>query len=228
MTDVICGRGRLGQRIAAAMTAAGRTPLSLRIDPERGLVASTGAEPALIDCLVICLVPRHPDGGSGWIGLLDGLCGQVRRGELRVKRALLVSSTAVYASYQSGWVAANTPVTPESPRSAGLIEAEQRTRELAPETVVVRLAGISGPGYERYDPVAMSMTQPRHAIDVRAAATTVAELAMAASPVPACVLLTDGDIYWQGRALPASPSHPELAVLSTQHRLMLPSHPARP
>ncbi|HEX4911549.1 MAG TPA: hypothetical protein VFV64_12385 [Permianibacter sp.] len=228
MTDVICGRGRLGQRIAAAMTAAGRTPLSLRIDPQQGLVASTGALPTAIDCLLICLVPRHPDGGSGWLGLLDGLCAQVRRGDLHIKRALLVSSTAVYASHATGWVDAATPVTPESPRSAGLIEAEQRTRELAPETVVARLAGITGPGYERYDPVTMSMSQPRHAIDVRAAASILATLAMMPSPAPACALITDGAIYWQGRALPASAEQPELMALSQQHRLMRPSHTGRP
>ena len=224
MTDVICGRGRLGQRIAAAMTAAGRKPLSLRIDPERGLCATTDDVPVAIDCLVICLVPRHPDGGSGWHGLLDGLCAQVRRGELTIKRALLVSSTAVYACYPHGWVDATSPVTPESPRSAGLIVAELCTRSLAPETVLARLAGITGPGYERYDPVAMSMTQPRHAIDVRAAAAIISALALAPTPPPTTALITDGYIYWQGSALPATPEQPVLAALSREHRLMLPSH----
>lgn len=222
MTDVICGRGRLGGRIAERLAAMQRPLQAARIDRDRGLVAA-GVLPEQIDLLVLCLVPVHPEGGSGWAGLLDGLCRQVERGALRIGRVVHISSTAVYESYQHGWVDADSPVQPASARSAGLIAAEQQVRQLSADHCIVRLAGLTGPGYERFDPVAMSASQPRHAVDVRAAARLSAQLALRADRAARTELVTDGAIYFQQQRYLAERSQPVLAALADQHRLMLPS-----
>lgn len=226
MTMVICGQGRLGSRVAALLAARQQPLKALRIDRERGLINPDGPVPADIDCLLLCLVPRHPDGGSGWTGLLQGLQAQVARGDLRLQRVLLVSSTAVYESYDHGWVTASSPVSAVSARSAGLIEAEQIVRMLTTASCVVRLAGITGPGYERYDPIAMSQHQARHAIDVRAAAQLIAELALQPTSAARTELITDGYVYFQQQRYPAEPTLPALAALATQQRLMQPTLPA--
>lgn len=214
--DIICGQGRLGRRVADALAARGRPPHPMRIAGEQGLTGLTSS-PCRLSLLVICLVPPHPEGGSGWTGLLDGLSRQLQRGAIAIDRILLVSSTAVYNSHRVGWVDARTPVQPDSPRTAGLIEAERCVQTLAPTTIIARLAGITGPGYERYDPLAMSAQQPRHAIDVRAAALQLADWALAPMP-PRCALLTDGVIYWRGAAL--AMDDPVLTDLAAAHRLL--------
>lgn len=214
--DVICGQGRLGRRVADALAARGRPPHPLRIDREHGLLMAT-PPPVSISLLVICLVPPHPEGGSGWSGLLDGLCRQQQRGDIAIDRALLVSSTAVYGADAIGWLDAASPVQPDSARAAGLIEAEQRVRRLASTTIIARLAGLTGPGYERYDPMAMSQQQPRHAIDVRVAAERLAEWALADLP-PTCALLTDGYVYWHGVAY--HDTDPALSSIAASQRLL--------
>lgn len=222
MTDVICGRGRLGGRIAAQLAAMQRPLQTARIDRDRGLLV-TGALPAQLDLLVLCLVPVHPEGGSGWAGLLDGLCRQVEHGALRIGRVVHISSTAVYECYAQGWVDADSSVQAASARSAGLIAAEQQVRQLSADHCIIRLAGLIGPGYERFDPVTMSVSQPRHAVDVRAAAMLAAQLAVRPERAGRTELVTDGGIYFQQQRYPAERSQPVLAALAQQHRLMLPS-----
>ncbi len=226
---MICGQGRLGGRVSALLAAAGRPLRPVRLSAEDGLLGlpATGHDRGGdIALLVLCLVPRHPPEQSGWLGLLDGLLGQCQRGELHIGRVVLVSSTAVYECHSRGFVEAQTPVWPASARSAGLIDAEQKVAQLASDSCIVRLAGITGPGYERYDPVTMSGEQPRHAVDVRAAATLIAELALQPAAGPPVELVTDGQIYFQGQPFPANRDEPTLAVLAESHRLMLPSRTA--
>lgn len=229
----ICGQGRLGGRVAAILTAAGRSPLALRLSREQGLLVPQAKPPLLIRRLILCLVPRplQPLGDHGpqraspaWAGLLDGLLGQVQRGEVVIERLLHVSSTAVYEGYSRGWLTAATPAAGDSPRALALTEAEERVRQLAHNTQVVRLTGLYGPGYERYQPLAMSFDKARMGVDVRAAAALIAALSCRDVAGAATALVSDGQIYYQGQAYPADPANPLLAALARQQRLLLPSH----
>ncbi len=224
--DVICGQGRLGRQVADLLTAAGRPLLPARLSATDGL---TGLPTATTDIalLVLCLVPRHPPEQSGWLGLLDGLLAQCARGELHIGRVVLVSSTAVYECHRTGFVDAQTPVQPASARSEGLIDAERKTAQLSADHAIIRLAGITGPGYERYDPCSMSAEVPRHAVDVRAAAELIARLALQPTAAGQIALVTDGCVYVQGQPIPANRDEPALISLAAAHRLMLPSHIAR-
>jgi len=219
---LICGQGRLGRRVAALLAEAGRPPQPVRLAANDGLIGLP-AESRDIALLVLCLVPKHPPEQSGWLGLLDGLVAQSARGELRISRVVLVSSTAVYESHRNGFVTVDTPVTPASVRSAGLIDAEHKVAQLSADHAIVRLAGLTGPGYERYEPRTMSSELPRHAVDVRAAAAIIAELALRPSATPCITLVTDGLIYFRGQSYRARLEEPELTALAATHRLMLPS-----
>lgn len=230
----ICGQGRLGGRVAAILAAAGSPPLAMRLSREQGLLLPLAKPPLRIRSLILCLVPRplQPLGDHGpqraspaWAGLLDGLLAQVQRGEVVIDRLLHVSSTAVYEGYSSGWLTAETPPSGDSPRALALAEAEQRVRQLAFNTLVVRLTGLYGPGYERYQPLAMSFDKARMGVDVRAAAALIAALLRRGIDGAATALVTDGQIYHQGQAYPTDPANPLLAALACQQRLLLPSHP---
>ncbi len=62
------------------------------------------------------------------------------------QRYLFVSSTAVYEDLSGDWVNEETPTTPQRFPGRVLLEAEALVRELAPSSVVLRAAGIYGPG----------------------------------------------------------------------------------
>lgn len=235
MITAICGQGRLGGRIATLLTVAGISPMALRLDRERGLLLPAGVRQLALDCLLLCLVPRDgqattgagPQRASlGWQGLLDGLVAQVARGEVTIGRVVHVSSTAAYDGYDQGWISADTPARGASARAAALIDAETKVRLLATDSLLVRLTGIYGPGYERYDPLAMSQEQARMGIDVRAAAAVIAKLVRSGGHGQHTALVTDGQIYHQGQAYPADPADPRLARLAQNQRLLLPSHAA--
>lgn len=216
---VLCGRGRLGTLLAQALSAQGPL-IAGRIDRERGLVAPDLF--ADIAQLVLCFVPRDttPE-RSGWLGLLAGLKAQVQRGELRIGRVALVSSTGVYEGIRQGWVTAETSPVASSPRSAGLIDAEQSIAHLAEHSHIFRLSGLTGPGYERYDPRASSAHQPRSAVEVRAAAATIIQTLRAAPNGHQRHIVTDGMIYVGTEPRPADRSDPMLNALAAEHRLLL-------
>ncbi len=241
---LIAGRGRLGQRIASHI-ADGADALHARIDPARGLLAVANSAlpvadqalpvaspdaPLRIERLLICLVPRHPDGGSGWLGLLDGLVAQVAAGTLAIARVVHVSSSSVYEGYPAGWVGAHTPARPLTARTEGLVAAENAVRALAADSAVVRLTGITGPGYERYQPLAYAGSEAKHAIDVRDAASAIAAL-LQPGPAPFAgahtELLTDGRVYFRDQTFDLHTDRAALDALAHSQRLQSPSQICR-
>ncbi|WP_372698296.1 NAD-dependent epimerase/dehydratase family protein [Arthrobacter sp. JSM 101049] len=83
---------------------------------------------------------------------LDGLAGVLRaleRDRVIPRRIVLVSSTAVYADTEGAWVDETTPADPPTETSIILRDAEELLAARAPQGVVLRLAGIYGPGRMR-------------------------------------------------------------------------------
>jgi hypothetical protein len=237
---LLCGKGRLGQLIASALDAKNIAHAFARVDAMHGLVQNGAPVCGALDALVICLVPKHEEGRdgsrpssgihsipgdrkSGWHGLLDGLLQQVQRKELSIQRVLFISSTSVYESIATGMVDAQTKVTGASVRSQGLLDAESVIPQLSAHTSILRLTGLVGPGYNKYDPVTFSNDKPRQAIDTRAVAREVAQW-FAEQPAGHRIdVLTDGFVYWQGRKLDGVKDAEEIQQLGKTYRLLEPS-----
>lgn len=72
--------------------------------------------------------------------LLDALDGRA------LERVLLVSSSAVYGEHGGAWVDEDTPPEPPGFNGTVLLEAERWLASQAVSSVVLRLAGLYGPG----------------------------------------------------------------------------------
>lgn len=70
----------------------------------------------------------------------------LERDNVRLGRFLLVSSTAVYGDASGGWVDENTPIAPPTPSARILAETESVVGQYHGTPVIVRFAGIYGPG----------------------------------------------------------------------------------
>jgi len=106
--------------------------------------------PADLDLVFFTVAPeRHDDAGyvsvyvNGLRNLIDALLAQ------RPRRILFTSSTAVYEQNDGGWVDETSPTQPRGFSGRRLLEAEHLLHASPFESVVVRLAGIYGPGRGR-------------------------------------------------------------------------------
>jgi len=220
---IICGKGRLGQLIAAALQQQNACCEYARVDGVRGLVHDDKPMLGVVDTLIICFVPKHEENKSGWQGLLNGLQQQVQSQSLQINRVLFISSTAVYEAIEKGFVSAQTPVSGISIRSKGLLEAEKIVPQLSANSAIFRLTGLVGPGYNKYDPITYSNDKPRQAVDTRAVTREVAKWFLQPSSGHCIEVLTDGMIYWQGKKLDAEKEVEAIETLSKKFRLLKPS-----
>ena len=223
MKTVMCGKGRLGLLIANALQRQGIAVEYARIHAGRGLVQDEQSLTGSIDTLLICMAPKRESGESGWPGLLNGLLQQVKRGELVIGRVLFISSTAVYESTQAGFVNAQTPVKAASTRSQALLDAENVIPQLSANSSIFRLTGLIGPGYSTYDPLSYSHDKPRQAVDIRAVANDALHWFLQPAVGHHIEVLTDGLVYWQGKALDPARDREQIRSLAAKHRLLVPS-----
>lgn len=224
---IICGKGRLGELIAGALQQQGITCEYARIDARQGVVQNDQALTGNIDTLILCFVPKHAEGKSGWQGLLQGLLKQVKSGALTIQRTLFISSTAVYEEVEHGFVNAATSVRGSSVRSRGLLDAEKIIPQISANSVIFRLTGLVGPGYNKYDPITYSKDKPRQAVDTRAVAADVVlwflQQHSKQKSGHQIDVLTDGLVYWQGKALDPARDREQIKALGAKHRLLVPS-----
>ncbi|MEP7186735.1 MAG: NAD-dependent epimerase/dehydratase family protein [Rhodanobacter sp.] len=157
---LLAGCGDVGRRVAQCLQARGDTVWALRRQAPRDgadgvhwLQADlTRPEslrdlPAGITQLVYLPTPdrREPFAYraifvDGLRNVLDALAGAP------LQRALLVSSSAVYGDHAGGWVDEQTPAAPPGFNGEILLEAEQLLASAGGSTIVLRLAGLYGPG----------------------------------------------------------------------------------
>jgi len=158
---LIAGCGYVGSALAELLVRGGHRVWGLRRDP-RGLpdgvipVAADLGSPAsldraigpAIDHLVYAASPgeRTPAAyEQAYVRGLENVLAVIeRRGGL--ERAVLTSSTAVYAQDDGGWIAEGSPTEPASFSGRTLLEAESLLYGRSFEGVALRLAGIYGPG----------------------------------------------------------------------------------
>jgi nucleoside-diphosphate-sugar epimerase len=160
---LIAGCGYVGSALARRLVGAGDTVWGVRrsaageipgvrsVRADLADPATFGALPEGIERVVIAASPDERSEAAyravyveGAANLLGALAS---RGEA-VTRVILVSSTGVYGERGGGWVDEDTPPEPSTPTGRVLLEGERRVLDGPFPAVVLRLAGIYGPGRE--------------------------------------------------------------------------------
>ncbi len=119
------------------------------------------------DLIIVILTPaaRSPDGyrqiyQTAMMNLFDHLAHRARR-----PSCLFVSSTSVYAQHQGEWVDEESPTEPDTYRGKSLLSAEEFILSWSPQPLIIRFAGIYGPGRTRLldqlkEPMTVQRTPP--------------------------------------------------------------------
>ncbi|WP_460878528.1 NAD-dependent epimerase/dehydratase family protein [Rhodanobacter koreensis] len=157
---LLAGCGDLGLRVAQRLRAAGNEVWALR---RRPLVADdsgirwlrgdlTRPEtlrelPAGITQLVYLPTPDQRDAAAYRRTFVDGLRHLLDAlDHASLQRVLLVSSSAVHGEHAGDWIDEYTPPAPPGFNGSVLLEAEQELAMQPVSSVVLRLAGLYGPG----------------------------------------------------------------------------------
>jgi len=157
---LLAGCGDLGLRVARRLLDRGdhawalrRTP---RADEAQGIhwfradlrqPESLRHLPPGITQLVYLPTPGRRDEPAYRATFVDGLRHLLQALDRHaLRRVLFVSSTAVYGAQAEGWVDENTVPAPEGFNGTVLLEAERWLAAQAVPSVVLRLAGLYGPG----------------------------------------------------------------------------------
>lgn len=157
---LLAGCGDLGLRVAAHLLAQGdevwalrRTPPLRSVPGLRWLGAdltqphTLGGLPAGITRAVYLPAPDARDKTVYRALFVDGLRHLLETLDAQaLKQVLLVSSSAVYGEHDGDWVGEDTPPAPLGFNGTLLLEAEQWLAAQAVLSIVLRVAGLYGPG----------------------------------------------------------------------------------
>jgi nucleoside-diphosphate-sugar epimerase len=163
MTKLIVGCGYLGLRVARRWLAAGHvvtgvvhsdaSAKALSASKIGAIVADVTQRETLRDLpaaetLLYCVGYRSDCGASRWAVYVDGLRNVLDAVSPKVRRVIFISSTGVYAERNGGWVDEDSPCGPLSESGRALLAAEEvlAIHRLGDRGIVLRLAGIYGPG----------------------------------------------------------------------------------
>lgn len=162
MTVLIAGCGDLGTEAGLRFAAAGFSVLGWRRSAEKipapltgqaaDLTGSLPAIPADTEVVVISTAARERSEAAYRSAYVDGTANvldALDRDGVHPRRILFVSSTAVYGDAGGGWLDEDSPTAPASVTGAVIREAEDLLHSRRPDAVVLRLAGIYGPGRTR-------------------------------------------------------------------------------
>lgn len=203
---LLAGCGDLGVRLGHRLLAQGHTVWALRRQPpaddasairwlqgDLADPASLRALPVGITQMVYLPTPDRRDAQAYRSIFVDGLRHVLHALDGRdLRRVLFVSSSAVYGEHRGAWVDESTPVQPAGFNGQVLLEAEQLLAAQPMITVVLRLAGLYGPGrlqlFERLREgtarVPRASTHWANRIHVDDAAAAIVHLLQLADPLP--------------------------------------------
>jgi nucleoside-diphosphate-sugar epimerase len=160
MRNLIVGCGYLGVRVATLWRQQGYHVLgTTRQNPAPDAFARLGIEPVLCDVLDPTSLKKLPAADTVLYAVgLDRSSGQTMR-QVYVEglrnvlehlpppgRFLYVSSSSVYGQTQGEWVDEDSVTQPEEESGKIVLEAEQVLRGKMPQAIILRFAGIYGPG----------------------------------------------------------------------------------
>lgn len=156
---LIAGCGDLGERVARLLLARGDEVHALRRHPPsdvggiRWLAADLACPEALVDLphgitrLIFLPAPGARQADVYRAVFLDGLRNVLDALDTALlQRVLFVSSSAVYGEHGGEWVDETTPPAPLGFNGRILREAELALQDYPCDSMVLRLAGLYGPG----------------------------------------------------------------------------------
>jgi nucleoside-diphosphate-sugar epimerase len=160
MAKLIIGCGYLGRRVAPLWLAQGhRVYATARRAAAAGALRAGGLDPVVCDVLDAASLARLPPAETVLYAVgFDRTAGASMRsvyvdGLARVlehlpppRRFVHVSSSSVYGQADGGWVDEDAPTEPEEEAGRIVLDAERVLRSRLPAAVVLRFAGIYGPG----------------------------------------------------------------------------------
>lgn len=162
MTVLIAGCGDLGTEAGLRFAATGFSVLGWRRSAEKipapltgqaaDLTGSLPTIPADTEVVVISTAARERSEAAYRSAYVDGTANvldALDRDGVHPRRILFVSSTAVYGDAGGGWLDEDSPTAPASVTGAVIREAEDLLHARRPDAIVLRLAGIYGPGRTR-------------------------------------------------------------------------------
>lgn len=155
---LVVGAGDLGLGVAATLARLGARVTTLnrsgrRIDeatPRRGDLADPRSLEGLgrADLVVFTTAPPGRDTAAYRLAYVDGPRRILAALPALPRRVVLTSTTGVYGVDDGSWVDVESPTEPTRSTAEVVVEGESALRDAAP-TVVVRPAGIYGPGRAR-------------------------------------------------------------------------------
>lgn len=214
MTKLIFGCGYLGERVGRRWIAQGDRPVAVTQSAARAeQLARLGFEPLVADVTRPDTLHGLPAAETVLYAVGYDRSSGLSRGQLQVDglrsvldalpppvRFLYVSSTSVYGESEGAWVDEDTPCRPdrESGRVALAAEELLRSHPVGSRAIVLRLAGIYGPGrvLRMQDllagqPIGVAADAIVNLIHVEDAAATVLAAEQRAQP-PATYVVSDG------------------------------------
>ena len=157
---LIFGCGYLGRRVAMAWLSQGNRVLAVTRRREKAEeLRRQGIEPILADVLdpsslgglpqvetVLSAIGLDRSSGASMRQVfVDGLAN-VLAALPAPGRFIYVSSSSVYGQSDGGWVDEDSPTEPEEESGRIVLEAENLLRVRLPDAIILRFAGIYGPG----------------------------------------------------------------------------------
>jgi nucleoside-diphosphate-sugar epimerase len=163
MTKLIIGCGYLGRRIAGLWLQAGHKVVGvtrteeaaerLRCEGIEALVADITAPATLgglphAETVVFAVSYNAASALARRDFLVKGLRAVIDAVSPKTERFILISSTAVYGQNGGQWVDEDSPCEPKTESGHALLEAESVLADshFGPRAIILRLAGIYGPG----------------------------------------------------------------------------------
>lgn len=160
MNHLILGCGYLGRRVAKLWLAQGHHMFGVTRRSEGATaLRQQGIEPIVADVLqpdTMSLLPSvdtvlhavgldRSSGASMRTVYVDGLANVLDHLP-KPNRFIYVSSSSVYGQTDGDWVDEDSPAEPQEESGQIVLEAERLLRTRLPEAIILRFAGIYGPG----------------------------------------------------------------------------------
>ncbi len=219
MTTLIVGCGYLGERLGVRLRQQGERVFgTVRSRARADRIAAIGIEPVIADVLTLESLIRLPEaervfycvgfdraaGNSMRSVYVDGLRNVLKNLPPQLTRLVYASSTGVYGQTGGEWVDETSPTDPQHESGRVCLEAEQlvknwaSTGERAVTAVVLRFAGLYGPGrmvrrsiLERGEAIAADPDKFLNLIHIEDAARAALAALTASQPEPLYVVTDD-------------------------------------